>query len=177
MKTLSPKLASRLAAFAYQSNLVALTGQLDYGIGSNILSKNFDFSYTKQPIKGETGGVLCRTFNLKSGCCLVGRGQGHHEGDVAIIFRGTKNAFDGLTDLSTGCATAHNGAPAHMGFVRTFQSIVNELEAVLQPLLSDNNMVGTVHCVGHSLGGALATLCADWVKQQFHKSVKVIYLR
>ena len=32
-------------------------------------------------------------------------------------------------------------------------------------LLSIGGNVGTVHCVGHSLGGALATLAAEWLKK------------
>jgi hypothetical protein len=31
--------------------------------------------------------------------------------------------------------------------------------------------VQTIHCIGHSLGGAVATLAADWVKRQTNKHV------
>ncbi|MGY5627453.1 lipase family protein [Vibrio cincinnatiensis] len=40
----------------------------------------------------------------------------------------------------------------------------------MTPLLTRSSR-GTVHCVGHSLGGALVHLTADWVKQRYKNRV------
>ena len=48
--------------------------------------------------------------------------------------------------------------PAHVGFNKTFNSIKPTLETYF-----NKNTTGPVHCVGHSLGGALATLTANWL--------------
>jgi len=30
------------------------------------------------------------------------------------------------------------------------------------------NNIHTVHCIGHSLGGAIATICGDWIKRSYN---------
>ncbi len=58
----------------------------------------------------------------------------------------------------------------HTGFQTTFESFRKGLEAYLdRPEVLNGN--GVIHCVGHSLGGALATLVADWVKAKYNKTV------
>ncbi|MGY5710151.1 lipase family protein [Vibrio cincinnatiensis] len=56
-----------------------------------------------------------------------------------------------------------NGQTAHAGFIRTFHSLRPQLEKFLNDWHKGGKGRGTVHCVGHSLGGALATLTADWI--------------
>lgn len=48
----------------------------------------------------------------------------------------------------------------HQGFYYAFESVYQELNQFLRGLKG----VTTIHCVGHSLGGAIATLAADWIK-------------
>ena len=43
----------------------------------------------------------------------------------------------------------------------------------IQSFLAKNKVTGTVHCIGHSLGGAVASLAADWLKKKAGKSVKL----
>ncbi|MDW2255596.1 lipase family protein, partial [Vibrio sp. 1569] len=53
------------------------------------------------------------------------------------------------------------GETVHSGFQTTFYSMRKGLTRFLR----DNPVTanGTIHCVGHSLGGALATLVANWI--------------
>jgi triacylglycerol lipase len=82
-----------------------------------------------------------------------------------IATRGTRpelGAADLLTDLR-GTFTSFSGyGPVHKGFKRTFDSLMPGLER-------DAALIGNaqiVHCVGHSLGGAVATLVAAHYKQR-----------
>ncbi|WP_350643813.1 hypothetical protein, partial [Psychrobacter sp. HY3-MNA-CIBAN-0198] len=47
------------------------------------------------------------------------------------------------------------------------------LKLQLAPLLRELKPNATVHCVGHSLGGAVASLVADWAKRRFSSDVKL----
>jgi hypothetical protein len=73
---------------------------------------------------------------------------------------GTASLYDALTDVNVGVTNGHTGAPVHQGFYRAFDSVLPELSQFVAGLKG----VTTVHCVGHSLGGAVATLAADWLR-------------
>jgi triacylglycerol lipase len=63
----------------------------------------------------------------------------------------------------------------HLGFYHTFSSMCTELgRFVSQQISSGAKPVDTIHCIGHSLGGAIATLTADWAKRTTKKHV-VLY--
>jgi hypothetical protein len=64
--------------------------------------------------------------------------------------------LDWLSNLNVGIALGPGGLPVHAGFHEVWKSI--------GPELARSALQGTpsrIHCVGHSLGGALATLSAD----------------
>lgn len=54
-----------------------------------------------------------------------------------------------------------------------FNSLFITLQAELAPYLSGVKPSGTVHCVGHSLGGAIASLVAGWAKKRFNCNAKL----
>lgn len=87
-------------------------------------------------------------------------GKGAFAGQAFAAFKGPADLYDGLTDLNTGVKPSHTGQAVHQGFDYAFDSVRSDLEKFIVGLKN----VTTLHCVGHSLGGAIATLAADWVK-------------
>ncbi|MDX5405615.1 MAG: lipase family protein [Chromatiaceae bacterium] len=175
MNTLTPQMASQLANAAY---LIRTAERDGYSLGRlpPQITKNFSFDLSNGPIQGVSGGMLSRMLNRKTGFAVIGQGKSQYDGDVVVAVRGTymnwKTAElrDVVTDLHFGLATGDNQTRIHAGFNKVFQSIKPALAENLDPLLR-SNAKGTVHCVGHSLGGALAHLTADWVKRYYGNRV------
>lgn len=109
-------------------------------------------------VEGKTGALLVVKKPHVMAFMAVGKGQ--YEGQAFVAIKGTASLYDALTDLNTGLHSSHSGFSIHQGFYYAFNSIVNELRSFVTGLKG----IRVVHCVGHSLGGALATLAADWVK-------------
>jgi pimeloyl-ACP methyl ester carboxylesterase len=105
---------------------------------------------------GKTGG---HQYNRLSGFGYIAEGEGVHQGEVLIAIRGTSptQARDWLTDARAGFCRGESGHPVHIGFQRTWESFAGDVRTFLR-----GKNPTRIHCVGHSLGGALATLCADY---------------
>ena len=112
---------------------------------------------------GSSGGLVF--WHPISGFGYVAAGKGLFQGDVLIACRGTDVVADWLTDGNFAMHSGPTGSSVHAGFQNTFASFVNQLDTALATL-TRGRMVGTVHCVGHSLGGALATLAAAHCHQR-----------
>ncbi|WP_238124846.1 lipase family protein [Vibrio cincinnatiensis] len=121
-------------------------------------------------IQGVSGSIVSRLLNRQTGFAAIGVGKAAYAGDHVVAIRGTDGLRDLITDLHIGLAGSENHSLIHAGFSKVFQSIKPGLEKGLTPLLTRSSR-GTVHCVGHSLGGALAHLTADWVKQRYKNRV------
>lgn len=81
--------------------------------------------------------------------------------EVILAIRGTDGAADALTDALIGPGVpGPSGTAVHAGFNRTWKTLQEQIERRL-PAQGLSGL--TVHCVGHSLGGALATLAADYL--------------
>lgn len=79
--------------------------------------------------------------------------------EVIVSIRGTDGAADALTDALIGPGVpGPSGTTVHAGFNRTWKTLQDQIDRRL-PAQGLSGV--TVHCVGHSLGGALATLAAD----------------
>ena len=79
--------------------------------------------------------------------------------EVILSIRGTDGAADALTDALIGPGVpGPSGTTVHAGFNRTWKTLQEQIDRRL-PVQGLSGV--TVHCVGHSLGGALATLAAD----------------
>ncbi|MCO5602323.1 hypothetical protein L7F22_056453 [Adiantum nelumboides] len=114
-----------------------------------------------------------------------------HDESVVMAFRGTEPTewdtgfADVLTDLAQGqeplklydgssskpVYTSPSTIRVHRGFQMALKDVTDtnipsqNLRLVLQSLGMQAHDVHSVVCVGHSLGGALATLCAKWCRE------------
>ncbi|TVZ41653.1 lipase (class 3) [Alteromonadaceae bacterium 2753L.S.0a.02] len=126
--------------------------------GFNVKYKNtFDLDESKM-VQGKTGALV--VVKKSHVMAFMAVGQGDYKGQAFVAIKGTASLYDALTDLNTGVHSSHTGFSVHQGFYYAFDSIVNELRTFLLGLKE----ITTIHCVGHSLGGAIATLAADWIK-------------
>lgn len=155
---LTPAQSSDLAKDVY-----ALTALQSLDLAINFLNRKYGgrIQFTQDNlIKGKTGGpgiIKCRTA---FGFCLVGAKE--LEGNAFIIFRGTQYLADWLTNLNVMTSKSCYHHAVHDGFNQAFKSMMPQLIQFISTLSKHN--VTTIHCVGHSLGGALATLCGEWIK-------------
>lgn len=117
------------------------------------VGRNFPGAQLGRIFTGSTG------WNTVSGFGYVlhfERGGQHH---AIIAMRGTRPEL-GWYDLGTDFRFAHTGfgnfGRIHKGFANTFGSILPQLQREQGAILAAD----VIHCVGHSLGGAIATLAA-----------------
>jgi len=103
-------------------------------------------------------GVSGGTFGSPTGFGVVARSTGTDSNELLIVTRGTR--FTSVADwYSNAMATMTvSSKPVHSGFNKIFRSFKDELARKLP-----RDRISRVHCVGHSLGGALANLVADWM--------------
>ena len=121
-------------------------------------------------MKAEVGSRLINTRDAFGVCARGGKG---YENDIFLIFRGTTSAnhkADWVSDARIGVEFSSNGLPVHIGFNSIFRSMLHDIK---QFFSQHPDATGTVHCVGHSLGGAVATLAADWVSAHKPNQVKL----
>ena len=166
MSVLSPGMASQLALTAYKAKVETFDISLLDASFERAVGKHFEFGLTQGHIQAVSGGILSHLFHRKIGFGLIGRGRddSHYKGDHVIAIRGTGCARDVLTNLHCGLSGSAGGLLAHAGFNKTFASMIPSLDSHFS---ASSSRGGTVHCVGHSLGGALAGLTADWLKSKY----------
>ena len=109
---------------------------------------------------GKTGGP--GVLKSRTAFCFVARGKNQYQGHLFIVFRGTTMSYAGdwLSNANNTFGKSAANSTVHDGFSKIFKSIQADLEAKVTQSLTG---IHTVHCIGHSLGGALATLCAEYI--------------
>ena len=155
MSRFSPRLAVQLAFSAYQTLEEQITADR---FGTPLVRQYVDFHSLAS---GRTGiGFIHR----ESGFAALGIGKGPHQGDAVIAIRGTQlsSLIDWHTNLNVGLSVCDNGHSIHSGFSQTFASLRPHFQRFLDVWRTLPGIRGALHCVGHSLGGALAVLAADW---------------
>ncbi|UQN44865.1 lipase family protein [Agarivorans sp. B2Z047] len=164
MTALSPQLASELALFAYS---------IREGRRFKLPPYTQKYFKLQNNANSKTGGYL---FNKQTGFAALGHGDGPYKGDAIIAIRGTQltSGHDWATNAQVGLTGSDNGQAVHSGFQRTFSLLRPQLKKFLDEWRKNSNR-GAVHCVGHSLGGALATLTADWVATSSYTSNVQLY--
>jgi hypothetical protein len=131
--------------------------ELDKAMG---VSGNFTVNADAGRFSGTSGGNILRAT---SGFGHIASGLGARSSELLIAIRGTASRYDGLTDLMQSVSRGPSGYTVHVGFNRTFESF----KPVIAEFLAKSKVKPTVvHVVGHSLGGALATITADYLAAQ-----------
>lgn len=161
MAVLSPRLASLIANDAYLVKAGTFrSADVHIEVQRHI---HFDGS---TPLQGRSGGWL---FQRTTGFVLLGEGKGQFSGDKLIAVRGTNSLADAVTDGNVGLSASTSGSIVHNGFNRTFESFREGLQSFVERAPAST----TFHCVGHSLGGALAGLVADWISHSYGRSTQL----
>lgn len=169
MSKLSPTVAAELATDIYRV-------QTDNQVPIFLSHPAFSRTKSKPPtafrhLKAELGGRLI--LSRKDGFGICSMGGDHHEGEVFLVFRGTTSANEGadfLTDARIGITNNQAGLPVHCGFHHCFASMLPALKTFFASL---GGNIKVVHCVGHSLGGAVASLAADWVARNLKYATRL----
>lgn len=149
---LSPLQAAEIADSTYQ---VRLSSNMRFAEAAAPSAREmFDIGGGAR-VMGSTGmGVI----EQQTGFGYVAWGKGPRQGECLVTVRGTypKSGYDWLSNVRMGGITGPSGYIVHTGFWRAAQSV---LPQIMQELRGHNP--AALHVVGHSLGGAMATLIAD----------------
>ncbi|WP_395344148.1 lipase family protein [Ningiella sp. W23] len=99
------------------------------------------------------------SFGPKSRMGYIIEGTGRRRGELLITFRGSQKTSDYvLIDAAGAPGTSPKGFAVHGGFAKVFQSCLPDISDIL---FNYFGRCHTIHCCGHSMGGALATLAAE----------------
>ena len=153
MTQLTPSLAAAAATGVYGLRTTDMAGLAARGRTLGIES-HFDIT-SNTPISGRSG---LAAFRSSSGFGYLARGKSNspYAGDLLLVTRGTHKTsiHDWLTNLTIAMEIGPGGALVHAGFNRLRQTMLSQINRALE----DAGPFQRIHCVGHSLGGALATL-------------------
>jgi len=148
------------AAFAANS-VYGIKNKLNSSATVKLLNQQFNDTYNFDTDARFTGKTGLPIVSAKSGFGIIGLSPEQHNKSMVIATRGTtNNLLDFLTDANCGLSFRNSRAKkaVHAGFNHTFNSMVSQINSFI-----DQHQPVNVHCVGHSLGGALATLIAEWL--------------
>jgi hypothetical protein len=163
MQELKPQTAAELASDVY---LVQNERLLPAFLSRPEFSSK---AMAKKPLAAQVGGRFVRAARDAFGVCALGGKNNSKE--LFLIFRGSTTAnrnADWVSNGRIGVQFSNNGLPVHIGFNGIFNSMLNDIKTFLTDI---NNDFRVVHCIGHSLGGAVATLAADWISSATKKPV------
>jgi len=134
----------------------------------------FRKEFSRKPGHSEklTAEVGSRLINTRDGFGVCAMGGDKYKNELFLVFRGSTNAnhnADWVSNARIGVSSSKSGLPVHTGFNHIFNSMLPQI----QSFLKDAKQIKSVHCIGHSLGGAVASLAADWVKSNKGLPVKL----
>jgi triacylglycerol lipase len=162
MPQLTPSQAAAIADGVYLLRANTVSGATQGGgsslraEASNALGTDNMFSTNDRDQLHGVSGVP--GYRQITGFGYIAQGVGAYKDEALVALRGTDIVPDWLTDATIGVSTGPTGTPVHMGFNTTYRSFAPEIQSYFQ-----SHRPKVIHCVGHSLGGALATLAADYL--------------
>lgn len=151
MNTLTPQQAARIANGVYrvQSKSIAEMQRIGERLGCE---DQFDGAGSIRFL-GDSGALAKST----TGFGYITQGIGPYKGDLLCVTRGTTTMYDWASNLNIGVQNGPGGHLVHAGFNEIWKSTSSSITAYLT-----GKNPSHIHCVGHSLGGALAMLNADY---------------
>ena len=115
----------------------------------------FNFSKKTAGFSAQSGMF---EFKQNAGFAAMAMGKDRYQNHAILVCRGTDGAKDWLSDFNIGAQLSLSGHVVHAGFNRIYNQFRGDLLRFI-----DVHHPSTIHCVGHSLGGALANLAADTI--------------
>ncbi len=161
--SISPLSAAKMAdaAYALKDNTLAEAAAITDFSFDNVATAH---AADRKGLTGKTGAFGYQPSSGFGFCTKSSNGQ-----DAFIVIKGTSPCMeDALTDLNAIPMSTGHGNVAASGFVKTF----NTMEQQIDDFINTGNYK-TIHCIGHSLGGALATLVANKYCQQNNANIKL----
>lgn len=160
---LTPKQAAVIAAQVYElkemEDWERYTARGPEGVGKAFgIGGLFNIDPSSSRFTGTSGGAFLRS---RTGFGYIAQGVGSRSNEMLVAVRGTASGYDGVTDLVQSVTRGPSGYAVHAGFMRTFESFKPSIATIAR-----GNKPTTVHVIGHSLGGALATIIADFLTNQ-----------
>src|SRR5690606_8869633 len=161
MTTLTPMVCGALAKEVYQ---------VQNRVQESVFLHRPEFSGVTDHQVTLRATVGSRFVNTRDAFGVCARGGRHYPDDIFIVFRGSTTAnryADWVSNARLGLESSVSGTPVHLGFNHIFMS----MKPAIELFLAGHPAVGTIHCIGHSLGGAIAALTADWLTGKYGKRV------
>lgn len=163
MTTLIPKVAAELARDVYAV-------QEDLSLQIFMMRPEFSNSPSKKiMVKAKVGA---RLINTRDGFAVCAVGDKQYGNDIFLVFRGSTVAnhyADWVSNARIGVTATLTGL-VHSGFNNIFSSMIPEIQKFVSQYEKSST---TFHCIGHSLGGAVATLTANWLRTGNSRKVKL----
>lgn len=108
-------------------------------------------------------GIGVAKIKSHGGLFIIGKDR--YKGHAFLVFRGTQLLVDWGSNIDIATKSIGSGH-VHSGFYKAMCSMQDQI----RQFISEAQRAGVVrfHCIGHSLGGAIATLCADWLRSAFN---------
>lgn len=111
---------------------------------------------------GISGGIVNQILNRSSGFAFTAQGKSSQFKQHHIFgIRGSKSLADWLTNGNVATVCGPRNLEVHSGIQKVFSSLQDGFNKYLV-----QHNPKCLHCVGHSLGGAIAELTAIWASDQ-----------
>lgn len=136
----------------------------NHGLGADW---DLDAAQSVQGVSGPLGPT-------RSGFAAVVPGAGRRSSEIVVASRGSVGAFTGpdwTSNARAAYAVGPGGTLVHKGFNEIFKSLIGAVREQIRRLGPRNRR--TIHCVGHSLGGALANLMALTLQEETRAEVRL----